>query len=42
MNRVRTALLRLRELETFGTLGTNASARLYIGFDMHRDAVVAE
>jgi len=27
------ALLRLRELETLGALGSNASARLYIGFD---------
>jgi regulator of protease activity HflC (stomatin/prohibitin superfamily) len=29
------ALLRLRELETLGALGANASARLYIGFDKH-------
>ncbi|MBM2614927.1 slipin family protein [Actinoplanes sp. LDG1-06] len=31
------ALLRLRELETLGALGTNAAARLYIGFDKHSD-----
>jgi regulator of protease activity HflC (stomatin/prohibitin superfamily) len=31
------ALLRLRELETLGTLGENAAARLYIGFDKHSD-----
>ncbi|MBL7252690.1 slipin family protein [Paractinoplanes lichenicola] len=31
------ALLRLRELETLGSLGTNAAARLYIGFDKHSD-----
>jgi regulator of protease activity HflC (stomatin/prohibitin superfamily) len=31
------ALLRLRELETLGALGSNASARLYIGFDKHSD-----
>jgi regulator of protease activity HflC (stomatin/prohibitin superfamily) len=31
------ALLRLRELETLGALGANASARLYIGFDKHSD-----
>jgi regulator of protease activity HflC (stomatin/prohibitin superfamily) len=31
------ALLRLRELETLGTLGTNAAARLYIGFEKHSD-----
>jgi hypothetical protein len=36
------ALLRLRELETLGTLGTNAAARLYIGFDKHSDSVTAE
>jgi regulator of protease activity HflC (stomatin/prohibitin superfamily) len=36
------ALLRLRELETLGTLGTNASARLYIGFDKHSDRLAAE
>lgn len=29
------ALLRLRELETLGALGSNAAARLYIGFDKH-------
>ena len=29
------ALLRLRELETLGALGENASARLYIGFEKH-------
>jgi regulator of protease activity HflC (stomatin/prohibitin superfamily) len=29
------ALLRLRELETLGALGANASARLYVGFDKH-------
>jgi regulator of protease activity HflC (stomatin/prohibitin superfamily) len=29
------ALLRVRELETLGALGANASARLYIGFDKH-------
>ncbi|WP_433363197.1 slipin family protein [Actinoplanes sp. CA-142083] len=33
------ALLRLRELETMGALGANASARLYIGFDKHRDSI---
>nr|BFE73461.1 hypothetical protein GCM10020092_067620 [Actinoplanes digitatis] len=33
------ALLRLRELETLGALGTNAAARLYIGFDKHSDGV---
>jgi len=33
------ALLRLRELETLGALGANASARLYIGFDKHADAL---
>lgn len=27
------ALLRLRELETLGSLGANAAARLYVGFD---------
>ncbi len=31
------ALLRLRELETLGTLGENAMARLYIGFEKHSD-----
>lgn len=31
------ALLRLRELETLNALGSNASARLYIGFDKHSD-----
>lgn len=31
------ALLRLRELETLGSLGANAAARLYIGFDKHSD-----
>jgi regulator of protease activity HflC (stomatin/prohibitin superfamily) len=36
------ALLRLRELETLGALGTNAAARLYIGFEKHSDRVVAE
>ncbi|MET8151216.1 SPFH domain-containing protein [Actinoplanes sp. NPDC049668] len=30
------ALLRLRELETIGALGTNAAARLYIGFEKHQ------
>jgi regulator of protease activity HflC (stomatin/prohibitin superfamily) len=29
------ALLRLRELETMATLGQNAQARIYIGFDKH-------
>lgn len=33
------ALLRIRELETMGDLGTNASARLYIGFDKHSDSL---
>jgi regulator of protease activity HflC (stomatin/prohibitin superfamily) len=33
------ALLRLRELETLGALGTNAAARLYIGFDKHSDTL---
>jgi regulator of protease activity HflC (stomatin/prohibitin superfamily) len=33
------ALLRLRELETLGALGTNAAARLYIGFDKHSDGL---
>ncbi len=36
------ALLRLRELETLGALGSNASARLYIGFDKHSDRLGAE
>jgi regulator of protease activity HflC (stomatin/prohibitin superfamily) len=36
------ALLRLRELETLGALGTNAAARLYIGFDKHSDRVAAD
>ncbi|MCU7727734.1 slipin family protein [Actinoplanes sp. KI2] len=36
------ALLRLRELETLGALGTNAAARLYIGFEKHADRVTAE
>jgi regulator of protease activity HflC (stomatin/prohibitin superfamily) len=36
------ALLRLRELETLGALGTNAAARLYIGFDKHSDGLLAE
>ncbi|GAB1640058.1 SPFH domain-containing protein [Krasilnikovia sp. MM14-A1259] len=36
------ALLRLRELETLGSLGSNASARLYIGFDKHSDRLGAE
>src|SRR5690349_3084287 len=36
------ALLRLRELETMGALGANASARLYIGFDKHSDQLTAE
>ncbi len=31
------ALLRLRELETLGSLGENAAARLYIGFEKHSD-----
>ncbi|WP_249999013.1 slipin family protein [Actinoplanes sp. M2I2] len=31
------ALLRLRELETLNALGSNAAARLYIGFDKHSD-----
>lgn len=36
------ALLRLRELETLGALGANASARLYIGFDKHSDRLETE
>jgi len=36
------ALLRLRELETIGALGTNAAARLYIGFDKHSDGPLAD
>lgn len=32
------ALLRLLELETLRTLGQNANARLYIGFDKHLSA----
>jgi regulator of protease activity HflC (stomatin/prohibitin superfamily) len=36
------ALLRLRELETLGALGTNAAARLYIGFDKHSDRLDAQ
>src|SRR5689334_8281936 len=36
------ALLRLRELETLGALGSNAAARLYIGFDKHSDGLGAE
>jgi regulator of protease activity HflC (stomatin/prohibitin superfamily) len=36
------ALLRLRELETLGALGSNASARLYIGFDKHSDRLAAD
>jgi regulator of protease activity HflC (stomatin/prohibitin superfamily) len=36
------ALLRLRELETLGALGTNAAARLYIGFDKHSDGLPAD
>lgn len=31
------ALLRVRELETLAALAGNANARLYIGFDKHRD-----
>jgi regulator of protease activity HflC (stomatin/prohibitin superfamily) len=31
------ALLRLRELVTLGSLGENAAARLYIGFEKHSD-----
>lgn len=31
------ALLRVRELEAMKALGTNAGARLYIGFDKHAD-----
>ncbi len=31
------ALLRLRELETMAGLSANPAARLYIGFDKHRD-----
>ncbi|WP_250031382.1 slipin family protein [Paractinoplanes maris] len=31
------ALLRLRELETLNALGSNAAARLYIGFDKHSE-----
>lgn len=36
------ALLRLRELETLGALGSNASARLYIGFDKHSDRIATD
>ena len=36
------ALLRLRELEVMGALGANASARLYIGFDKHRDGLTTD
>jgi regulator of protease activity HflC (stomatin/prohibitin superfamily) len=36
------ALLRLRELETLGALGSNAEARLYIGFDKHSDRLSAD
>ena len=36
------ALLRVRELETLGALGANASARLYIGFDKHSDRLQGE
>jgi regulator of protease activity HflC (stomatin/prohibitin superfamily) len=36
------ALLRLRELETLGALGTNAAARLYIGFDKHSDGLLPD
>ena len=36
------ALLRLRELETLGALGSNAAARLYIGFEKHSDRLTAE
>ena len=36
------ALLRLRELETLGALGSNPAARLYIGFDKHSDRLGAE
>ena len=36
------ALLRLRELEVMGALGANASARLYIGFDQHRDGLTTD
>jgi regulator of protease activity HflC (stomatin/prohibitin superfamily) len=30
-------LLRVRELETLARLATNASARIYVGFDKHAD-----
>jgi regulator of protease activity HflC (stomatin/prohibitin superfamily) len=36
------ALLRLRELETLAALGSNASARLYIGFDKYNDRLAAD
>ncbi|NMO55141.1 slipin family protein [Actinoplanes sp. TBRC 11911] len=36
------ALLRLRELETLGDLGSNAAARLYIGFEKHSNTLDAD
>jgi hypothetical protein len=36
------ALLRVLELETLRELGTNANARIYIGFDKHGAADTAK
>jgi regulator of protease activity HflC (stomatin/prohibitin superfamily) len=36
------ALLRLRELETLGDLARSANARIYIGFDKHRQPAAGE